>query len=181
MNRKTILGPLMTTLMTSPAICHAGGMDLSSAAFPAAAPMARTHAADGDCGGQNISPAITWSGLPAGSRSVAILLVDRDGDGALEVVHWIAYNITAERGELRDGEGQTDGIGITLGRNSSGATAYRGMCPPAGDKPHRYLLTLIATDLASTSLRAGLSRDELLSALKGHELQRRSIVGRFGR
>lgn len=132
---------------------------------------------DSTCGnGQEHSPQLSWSNLPEGTRSVALVMFDPDGAKGLGVVHWVAYNIDAARGELA--EGASDGI--TVGKNVKGATAYRGPCPPAGDNPHHYALTLIATDLAPNSLPDGLDRDGLLKALQGHALGGQSIVGRYG-
>lgn len=135
----------------------------------------------GDCGGQGVSPQIAWSKLPAGSKSIAVLAFDPDGAKGLGASHWVAYNIAAERGQLKQGEGQIDGAGATVGKNVAGVTAFRGMCPLVGDAPHPYVFTVIATDLEPTALPAGLSRDELLAALKGHALGGHSIVGYYAR
>ncbi len=63
----------------------------------------------------------------------------------------------------------------------AGVAAYRGMCPPVGDVPHHYVLTVIASDLAPGTLPAGLDRNALLAALKGHALGGQSVIGRYGR
>ena len=132
---------------------------------------------DTNCGkGQERSPQVSWSNLPDGTRSVALVMFDPDGAKGLGVVHWVAYNIDASRGELA--EGVTEGI--TLGKNVKGAAAYRGPCPPAGDNPHHYNLTLIATDLAPGHLPEGLDREGLLKALQGHALGGQSLVGLYG-
>jgi phosphatidylethanolamine-binding protein (PEBP) family uncharacterized protein len=55
------------------------------------------------------------------------------------------------------------------------------MCAPVGDVPHHYTMTVVATDLEPSALPPGLTRDELLAALKGHALEGQSIVGRYGR
>jgi phosphatidylethanolamine-binding protein (PEBP) family uncharacterized protein len=55
------------------------------------------------------------------------------------------------------------------------------MCPPVGDVPHHYVLTVIASDLAPGTLPAGLDRNALLAALKGHALGGQSVIGRYGR
>lgn len=133
--------------------------------------------ADTNCGkGQERSPQISWKNLPQGTRSVALVMFDPDGAKGLGVIHWVAYNIDAGRGEIAEGVSE----GITIGRNVKGATAYRGPCPPAGDNPHHYALTLIASDLAPDALPEGLDRDGLLKALQGHALGGQSIIGRYG-
>lgn len=133
--------------------------------------------ADANCGkGQQMSPQVSWSNLPEGTRSVALLMFDPDGAKGLGVSHWVAYNIDPAKGQLVEGASE----GFTLGRNVRGDTAYRGPCPPAGDNPHHYALTLIATDLAPGSLPEGLDREGLLKALQGHALGGMSLVGLYG-
>lgn len=69
---------------------------------------------------------------------------------------------------------------MTVGRNSRGTLSYRGPCPPAGDNPHHYALTLIATDLPLGTLPEGTDRSGLLQLLQGHALGAQSPVGRYG-
>ena len=162
---------------------HAAGMQVSSSSFADGAPIPASHANDNppDCGGKGVSPQVSWTNLPGGAKSVAVLMWDPDGNMGFGVSHWVAYNIAASRGQLKQGEAQTDGHGATLGKNVRGATIYRGPCPPVGDAPHHYVLTVIATDLEANALPAGLTRDELFAALKGHALGAQSLVGRYGR
>jgi Raf kinase inhibitor-like YbhB/YbcL family protein len=158
------------------------GMRVGSSAFPDNGVMPAEHAGAGECGGKNVSPPVAWSNLPAKTRSVAVLVFDPDGAAGLGVSHWVAYNIAAERGELKAGEGQAgSNFNFTMGPNVAGAPAYRGMCPPVGDRPHHYVMTVVASDLAPGALPAGLGRDALLGALKGHALGGQSVVGLYSR
>jgi Raf kinase inhibitor-like YbhB/YbcL family protein len=158
------------------------GMRVGSSAFPDNGVMPAEHAGAGECGGKNVSPPVAWSNLPAKTRSVAVLIFDPDGAAGLGVSHWVAYNIAAERGELKAGEGQAgSNFNFTMGPNVAGAPAYRGMCPPVGDRPHHYVMTVVATDLAPGALPAGLARDALAAALKGHALGGQSVVGLYSR
>lgn len=169
-------------LAVSAGFSHAAGMQVSSSSFAEGGVIPKLHAGNsGDCGGKGVSPQVAWSNLPAGTKSVAVFMVDPDGANGLGVSHWVAYNIAADRGQLKQGEGQIDGAGATVGKNVSGATAYRGMCPPIGDVPHHYVITVVATGLDSSALPPGLTRDELLAALKGHALGAQSTVGRYSR
>lgn len=156
------------------------GMEVTSSAFAENGPIASKHAGIGDCGGRNVSLPVSWNNLPANAKSVAVLLWDPDGAGGLGVSHWVAYNIAAERGQLKSGDAQA-GADFSMGPNVSGAAAYRGMCPPAGDQPHHYTLTVVASELPPGALPPGLARDALLAALKGHALGGQSVVGRYGR
>ena len=153
------------------------GMKVTSTAFADHGTIPAEHAGVGDCGGKNVSMPVAWTQLPAKAKSVAVLLSDPDGAMGLGVSHWVAYNIPAERGQLKANEAG----GFTVGTNVAGATAYRGMCPPVGDHPHHYVLTVVASDLAPGALPAGLTRDALLAALKGHALGGQSVVGLYSR
>jgi Raf kinase inhibitor-like YbhB/YbcL family protein len=180
---KTLLATVICGMLyVSAGLANAAGMQVSSTSFADGGAIPNLHGGDtGDCGGKGVSPQVSWSNLPAGTKSVAVLMLDPDGAKGLGVSHWVAYNIAADRGQLKQGEGQTDGTGATVGKNVSGATAYRGMCPPVGDVPHHYTMTVVATDLELAALPPGLTRDELLAALKGHAVGGQSIVGRYGR
>lgn len=175
----TVMGGL---LWAAVGVVSAAGLSVSSSSFVEGGVIPSLHGGDaGDCGGKGVSPQVAWSNLPAGTKSVAVLIHDPDGAKGLGASHWVAYNISADRGQLRQGEGQTDGVGATVGKNVAGTTAYRGMCPPVGDAPHHYVLTVIASDLEATALPPMLTRDELFAALKGHALGGQSIVGLYSR
>ena len=88
---------------------------------------------------------------------------------------WIAPTTT----EMKEGEG-TAGIGYTGGKGSRGLPNYLGPCPPQGDGPHLYMITVVATDL-EPNLKPGLTRDEFLAAAKGHLLASTTISGKFAR
>jgi len=158
----------------------ATGIKVTSSAFSDNGLIPAEHAGLGDCGGKNISMPVAWTQLPAKAKSVAVFVWDPDGASGLGVSHWVAYNIAAERGQLKSGEAQA-GADFTMGPNVSGASAYRGMCPPVGDQPHHYTLTVVASELPPGALPAGLSRDALYAALKGHVLGGQSVVGLYSR
>ena len=131
------------------------------------------------CPGQNVSPQLAWSNPPAGSKSFAILMYDVDGQFGAGVSHWVAYNIAPTVHELAEGEG-TAGKKFTGGSGTRGNPNYLGPCPPRGDGPHHYLITVIALDL-EPNLSPGLTRDAFLTAVKGHQLAASSIGGLFAR
>lgn len=131
------------------------------------------------CPGKNVSPDIAWHDAPAGTRSFAILMYDVDGQWGAGVSHFVAYNIAPTRSELKEGEA-TAGTGFTGGKGTRGNANYIGPCPPRGDGPHHYVITVLATDLAP-SLAPGLTRDEFLAKASGHFLASATIGGLFAR
>lgn len=134
-----------------------------------------------ECGnGETLTPHVSWSNLPQGTQSIAVLLFDPDAAKGQGVSHWVAYNIPATRAQLDQGTGSRTNNDLTVGPNTSGAETYRGLCPPAGDAAHHYVLTVIASDQPAGSLRTGLDRAALLAYLKGHGLGAQSVVGRYG-
>ena len=131
------------------------------------------------CPGKNVSPQLAWRGAPEGTRSFAIVMYDIDGQYGAGVSHWVAYNIAPTTTELKEGDG-TAGTGFTGGAGTRGNANYVGPCPPQGDGPHHYLITVMATDLEPT-LAPGLTRDQFLAAAKGHLLTSATIGGLFAR
>ena len=131
------------------------------------------------CPGQNVSPHLAWTNAPEGTKSFAILMYDVDGQAGAGVSHWVAYNIAPTVHELAEGDG-TVGKNFTGGSGTRGNPNYIGPCPPRGDGPHHYLITVVALDLGPT-LAPGLTREALLAAVKGHQLAASSIGGLFAR
>ena len=108
--------------MSSPVGKGSTGMKVTSSAFADNGTIPAEHAGAGECGGKNISPPVAWSNLPAKTKSVAVLVFDPDGAAGLGVSHWVAYNIAAERGELKAGEGAAgSNFDFTMGPNVAGA------------------------------------------------------------
>ena len=171
----------------------------SASAASAAEPFALTSSAfkDGDvlprkyggydasrnppCGGENISPPLAWSNAPGNTKSFALVMQDPDGGNGLGSVHWVAYDIAATKTGFAEGEASKSVQGWTGGKNSIGNDHYFGPCGPAAHSLHHYVITLIATDIAPGSLKPGMTKDELLAALRGHALAPASVVARYKR
>ncbi|AIR86315.1 YbhB/YbcL family Raf kinase inhibitor-like protein [Pantoea rwandensis] len=155
---------------------------LQSSDFNDSAMLNKTFAGNNksnpSCTGDNVSPALSWSNAPAGTRSFALMLTDPVGGKGLGVTHMVAYNITADRTQFAQGE-LSKGEGYTGGKNSPGTTSYYGPCPPVGSGIHHYNFVMVATDLPVNQLPGGLTHDELIAKLKGHTLGAATIVGRF--
>ena len=131
------------------------------------------------CPGQNVSPQLSWTNAPEGTKSFAILMYDVDGQAGAGVSHWVAYNIAPTVHELAEGDG-TAGKNFTGGSGTRSNANYLGPCPPRGDGPHHYLITVMALDL-EPNLAPGLNREAFLAAVKGHQLASSTIGGLFAR
>jgi len=161
---------------------RAAAFEVSSPSFTDGTMLTTANAAnENGCGGQNVSPGLEWSEAPEGTKSFAVTMVDVDGAKGLGVVHWVAYDIPSSRSSLSEGEGSSPSSRFTSGKNSAGTIGYRGPCPPLGDRPHHYIISVYALDLPPGTLAPGLSRDELLNAIRKHILAEASIVGRYSR
>jgi Raf kinase inhibitor-like YbhB/YbcL family protein len=132
------------------------------------------------CSGANISPALTWSRPPAGTKSLALIVDDPDAPAGTWV-HWVVYNLPTSSRGLPQGVPQAESIadGGEQGLNDFPHTGYSGPCPPPG-KPHRYFFRLYALD---TLLNVGSAarRKDVDSAMRGHILAQGEWMGRFER
>lgn len=132
------------------------------------------------CEGSDISPPLSWKGVPADAKSIALIMDDQDAPSGT-FVHWVLYNIPAGTQQLPEGvpSGKVLGDGSRQGTTDFGRTGYGGPCPPRG-KPHRYFFTIYALD-NQLDLQAGASRKQVDSAMKGHVLAQGELMGKFGR
>lgn len=132
-----------------------------------------------DCPGRNISPQLSWSNLPEGTRSIALMMNDPEGRGGRGVNHWIAYGIPASKTALAEGEASVSPVGFVGGKSAAALDHYLGPCTPPDTSWHHYTWLAIATDLAPDALPAGLTEDELLDKLQGHSKGTAGLVGLF--
>jgi Raf kinase inhibitor-like YbhB/YbcL family protein len=124
-----------------------------------------------DCGGQNRSPALTWSAGPKGTKSFALIVHDLDAPIPGGFYHWVVYNLP---GTAR---GLSAGIKLAtsqLGETSLGKPGYYGPCPPPGPA-HHYVFTLYALDLTHVVADAPLSAAQLEAHIAGHMLGRAGL------
>jgi Raf kinase inhibitor-like YbhB/YbcL family protein len=155
-------------------------LEVTSPAFASGQPIPPVYAAEQ----QNISPPLTWSKGPEGTRSYVLMLEDPDVDQDPPFVHWTMYNIPAGETRLREGvPGEPRLVlpeGALQGRNDRGSTGYVGMKPPEGDPAHHYHLQVFALD-RELDLPHGASRAELLDAMQGRVLAKGRLVGTYQR
>jgi Raf kinase inhibitor-like YbhB/YbcL family protein len=134
-----------------------------------------------NCVGENVSPPFSWTNVPEGAKSFALLMYDPEGRKGLGVSHWVAYGIPASVTSFAEGEVSGPSEKYAGGKSSRNLPHYFGPCPPPKTGLHHYTFTLIATDLAPDALKPGLTREELFAALKDHALGAAGIVGLFGK
>jgi Raf kinase inhibitor-like YbhB/YbcL family protein len=99
------------------------------------------------CSGANVSPQLSWTDPPAGTKSFVLTVYDPDAPTGSGWWHWVVYDIPATAKELPQGAGSGKAAlpeGAKQARTDFGAPGFGGACPPPGDKPHRYIFTLHA-------------------------------------
>ena len=131
------------------------------------------------CEGANLSPPLSWSGLPPGTRSLALVVDDPDApDPAAPKttwVHWLVYNLPATAPGLPEG-GKPLPAGAREGNNDWQKPGYGGPCPPIGR--HRYFFKLYALDVRLPDL-GPVTKGGLEKAMGGHVLGRAELVGTY--
>jgi Raf kinase inhibitor-like YbhB/YbcL family protein len=151
-------------------------MQLSSPAFEAGGSIPKKHTGEGE----DVSPALSWSQAPGGTRSFAVVCHDPDAplitqQGTYGFVHWVLYNIPAQITSLP--EGVKD---YTQGNNDFGKAGYGGPMPPNGHGPHRYYFWLLALK-EETKLEPGLGMGELLAKVEPITAGMNRLVGIYER
>lgn len=150
----------------------ASTISVTSQAFKAGATIPARYT----CSGDDVSPPLSWTGVPGGAKSLALTVIDPDAPGR-PFTHWVVFNIPPRTAELPEGESLPSGS--VEGGNDFGGAGYRGPCPPPGS-PHHYHFKVYGLDTTLT-LRAGASDQAFENAIKGHVLASGELVGTFKR
>lgn len=111
-------------------------LGVRSPAFSSGAPIPRAYT----CDGADISPPLHWSGVPRRATTLELVMRDPDAPGG-NFIHWHLSRVSASARGLAAGRRPP---GADEGTNSFGTSGYRGPCPPRGDKPHHYVITVTA-------------------------------------
>jgi Raf kinase inhibitor-like YbhB/YbcL family protein len=154
----------MTLVITSPAFTHEG-------------PIPRVYT----CQGKDISPALAWNGVPAGAKSLALIVDDPDAPDPkapkMTWVHWVLYNIPVSATGLAEAIApKALPAGTREGTNDWKRTGYGGPCPPIGR--HRYFHKLYALDVVLPDLKRP-TKAQLEQAMKGHVLAQAVVMGTY--
>ena len=149
-------------------------MKLVIAAFPEGGAVPVLHT----CEGADISPALEWSGAPAGTKSFAVIVDDPDApDGVWN--HWLLFDIPSVVRALA--QGYKPGKLGESGVNDFGKPGYSGPCPPKRGGPHRYYFKIFGLDVPKLDLKEGVSREQLDRAMRGHVVAQAQYMGRYER
>ena len=135
------------------------------------------------CDGADRSPPLAWSGAPKNTAAFALLVEDPDAPGGT-FIHWVIYDIASSVSSMPEGVAKGETVsalgGARQGRTGfKGTPGYGGPCPPRG-AAHHYHFRLFALD-RTLGIPAGASRDDVMSAMRGHELARGELVGTYTR
>ena len=154
-------------------------LQLTSTAFKAGGMIPRRYT----CDDADVSPALAWTGLPPGTRSLALICDDPDAPDPAAPrrtwVHWVIFNIPPSTTGLPEAVFPHDlPDGTRQGCNDWNRIGYGGPCPPIGT--HRYFFKLYALD-TTLNLSTGVTKAEVLQAMDGHILEEARLVGRYHR
>lgn len=153
-----------------------GMMQIQSTAFGEGDTIPKKHT----CEGEDVSPQLSWTGVPSEAKSLVMICDDPDAPVGTWV-HWVLFGIAPDVAELPEGipDGESALGGAMHGRNDFGNLGYGGPCPPPGPA-HRYYFKLYAI-ANEPVLNPGATKAEVLAAIEGHVLAEGQLMGRYGR
>jgi Raf kinase inhibitor-like YbhB/YbcL family protein len=133
---------------------------------------------------ENVSPSLSWSGVPAEARELVLICEDPDAPMPKPVVHWILHRLPPDVTALPEGVPAERELkqfgGAVQGQKDSKTRGWSGPKPPIGHGVHHYHFQLFALD-TQLSLGPDARLDELVNAMRGHVLAEGEIVGTYER
>jgi Raf kinase inhibitor-like YbhB/YbcL family protein len=151
-----------------------GEIELSSPAFEDGAAIPEPYT----CDGEDLAPPLAWARIPDEAAEVAIVMQDLDSPGSGGFLHWAMFGLVVD-----DATRLPAGFlpaGAKRVKNGFGDTTYGGPCPPLGDDPHRYELTLYALG-RRLNLEDGAGGDDALAAIRKETIATGKLTGTYGR
>jgi Raf kinase inhibitor-like YbhB/YbcL family protein len=130
--------------------------------------------------GENISPPLRWSGVPAGTAELAIIMEDPDAPLPRPFVHMIAYRISPDKSSVSEGALAYEAIGVAFGRGTAGAQGYMGPRPVTGHGQHRYIFQILALS-RRTAFSLAPKLKGFLDGISGTVIGRGMLVGTYER
>ncbi len=144
-------------------------LKLSGPAFADHKRIPERHTSDGE----DVSPALEWSGVPEGTKAFAIVVHDPDAPLVDGFTHWVAYGIPGDATGVPEGADN-----VTHGKNSMGNAGYNGPAPPPGHGVHHYYFWVYALD-DDLDLEPGLDRRALLERIEDHVIEQARTIGTY--
>jgi Raf kinase inhibitor-like YbhB/YbcL family protein len=156
---------------------------VTSTAFQPNAKIPKKHAYAGE--GQNASPPLAWTGVPANAKELALICDDPDAPRPQPWVHWVIYRVPAATKGLPEGIEAKPGPlanppGAMQGKNTWDEVGWGGPLPPPGHGIHHYRFHVYALD-THLQLMAGATKEALLKAIEGHVVADGELVGTYER
>ena len=182
LNAAALLSGLTLTSDAAGAAFHVQSADIKPGAT-----MASEQTFNGfGCTGQNVSPALEWSGAPKDTKSFAVLVHDPDAPtGGAGWWHWIVYNIPATAHALAQGAGKADGAGLpkgaVQGKTDFGSAGWGGPCPPPGHGKHHYQFSLYALKVDKLDVPDGASAALIGFTVNANSIAKAQLTGLYGR
>jgi Raf kinase inhibitor-like YbhB/YbcL family protein len=176
---------LMVLLML-PASTFAGDFRVMSSTLKEQGTIGNEQVFNGfGCTGSNVSPELKWEQAPKDAKSFAVTVYDPDAPTGSGWWHWVIFNIPPGITSLPAGAGQSDGNSAPQGAVQSitdfGQPGYGGPCPPQGDKPHRYIVTVYALKVDQLPLKKEASGAMVGYYLNQNALGKASLTATYGR
>jgi len=168
-----------TVAVRAPLFGTPATMTVTSNAFANGATIPVPEGQNG-CGGTNVSPDLSWSGAPAGTQSFVITEFDPDAPTGSGFWHWVLYNIPPTTTSIALGAGTNPPVG-TSGLNDYGALGYGGPCPPVGDGPHHYHITVSALSTMLTNMPANATGAYVTFNMDGNVIGQGTYLGLYAR
>jgi Raf kinase inhibitor-like YbhB/YbcL family protein len=160
---------------------HAADFSLTSRDIANDRPLTTREVFNGfGCEGANVSPELSWSNPPAGTKSFAITVYDPDAPTGSGWWHWTVFNIPLSIKSIPSG-GDHMPVGTIQGRTDYGRSEYGGVCPPLGDKPHHYQFTVWALKVEQLPLDAQSSGALVGYMLNANALAKATIISTYKR
>ncbi|WP_026411039.1 YbhB/YbcL family Raf kinase inhibitor-like protein [Actinomadura oligospora] len=155
---------------------EAASFTVTSATVADGSAWAPEQHSSGVPGGKDVSPHLTWTGAPEGTKSYAVTVYDPDAPTGSGFWHWAVADIPATVTDLPEGAGDATGSGLPEGAfqlpNDARVACYLGAAPPAGHGPHRYFVVVHALDVASIGVPQDATPAFLGFTMSGHILGR---------
>jgi Raf kinase inhibitor-like YbhB/YbcL family protein len=181
--KRSLFAAALISLST---LTNAAGFQLSSPDIKAGTLIDKKFEFNGfGCSGENKSPALQWSGAPAGTKSFAVTVYDPDAPTGSGWWHWSVINLPADVSSLESDAGAAGGANLPKGashiRIDYGVAAWGGMCPPPGDKPHRYVFTVHALKTDKLEIPADATAALTGYMINANALGKASFTATYGR